>query len=437
MNNVLRQYKMSDYGGKKLLFIGATSYACDFINLAREQDIYTIVTDYYPNAPAKKIADQSYDVSTIDYEAVLKIAIENSVDAIAVGWSDINLTIAQAICEKLRLPFYATREQLAATLNKRTFKRLCVECGVPAVQEYNLDADFKDDDLEKIEYPVIVKPVDNGSSKGVSICKDKNELKEKYFKALAYSYCKDVIIERFMPAGMVIYFYTMQDGYISLSAMMDKYVQEELPDVIPHFTAFVFPSKYLDGRHLQFHRKMCGLIKRLKLQNGTLFVETYIDDDGSLCAGEMGYRLSGTREYRIIAQENGIDSLQMYLNHAMTGRFSGWDIKATDNPYFKHIYSVLVMVLGSGTISRIEGISEIKTSLGVFDIIQLRNIGDRITATGTADEYFARVYITADNAESLAERIKHVQNVLKVLDENENNMLLKGFNTEILLKDYV
>ena len=69
--------------------------------------------------------------------------------------------------------------------------------------------------------------------------------------------------------------------------------------------------------------------------------------------------------------------------------------------------------------------------------MQLRRVGDQIIAVGTADEYFARVYITADNAESLAERIKHVQNVLKVLDENGNNMLLRGFNTEILLKDYV
>lgn len=429
--------RISDYKGKKLLFIGASSYACDFINLAKEQGIYTIVTDYYPDAPAKKIADKSYDVSTIDYDAVLKIAIENKVDAIAVGWSDINLTVAQAACEKLHLPFYATKEQIDATLNKRTFKRLCVEFGVPAVQEYNLDADFKDDDLEKIKYPVIVKPVDNGSSKGVYRCEDEDELREKYFEALTYSYCKDVIIERFMPNGMVFFYYTIQDGYISLSAMMDKYVQEELPDVIPHFTAFVFPSKYLNGRHLQFHEKMCGLIKRLKLQNGTFFLETYIDDNDKIYAGEMGYRLSGAREYRIISHENDIDSLQMYLNHAMTGKFSGWDIKAKDNPYFKHMYALLVMVLRSGTISKIEGITEIKTSPGVFDFMQLHHIGDKITAIGTADEYFARVYITADNAESLAERIKHVQNVLKVFDETGNNMLLKGFNTEILLSDYV
>jgi phosphopantetheine adenylyltransferase len=68
--------------------------------------------------------------------------------------------------------------------------------------------------------------------------------------------------------------------------------------------------------------------------------------------------------------------------------------------------------------------------------MQLRHVGDQITAIGTADEYFARVYITADNAESLAKRIKHVQNALKVLDENRNNMLLRGFDTEILLKNY-
>ena len=142
---------MNNYKGKKLLFIGATAYACDFIKLAKEQGIYTIVTDYNPNAPAKKITDKCYDVSTLDHDAVYKIAIENNVDAVAVGWSDINLTTAHAICEKLNLPFYATKEQIAATINKRTFKRLCVESGVPIVQEYSLDVDFKENDLAKIK----------------------------------------------------------------------------------------------------------------------------------------------------------------------------------------------------------------------------------------------------------------------------------------------
>jgi len=147
---------MVSYCGKKLLFIGASLYACDLINLAKKMGVYTIVTDYYPNAPAKRIADKSYDVSTLDYEGVLRIAIENEVDAITTGWSDINLTIARAVCDELHLPFYATKEQIAATLNKRSFKRLCMESGVPVVPEYLVDEAFDDNELNKIEYPVVV-----------------------------------------------------------------------------------------------------------------------------------------------------------------------------------------------------------------------------------------------------------------------------------------
>ncbi len=424
---------MNDYKGKKLLLIGATLYICDFINLAKEQGIYTIVTDYRPNAPAKQIADKSYDVSTIDHDEVLKIALENEVDAIAVGWSDINLFTAQAICEKMNLPFYASKEQIAATSNKRLFKQLCIECEVPVVPECHVDPGFADEGLEAIEYPVIVKPVDNGASKGVFICRDKHELKHNYSKSLTYSHCKDVIIERFMPNNMVFFYYTIQDGFVSLSAMMDKYIQSELPSVIPHFTALVYPSIYLDGRYRAFHTKACHLIKRLKLQNGTLFIETYIDDNGNLYAGELGYRLSGAREYRIISHENGINSLQMYLNHALTGSFSGWDVQVKDNPFFQHMYAILIMVLGSGTITKVKGIKEIINTPGVMDFMQLRFVGDTITKLGTADEYFARIYVMADNAESLAERIRHIQGILTVQDESGNNMLLKGFDTNILV----
>ena len=56
---------------KKLLFLGGTGAMYDAVERAKRMGIYTIVVDYYPNSPAKRIADRSYLASTTDIDRVL------------------------------------------------------------------------------------------------------------------------------------------------------------------------------------------------------------------------------------------------------------------------------------------------------------------------------------------------------------------------------
>ena len=62
---------------KKLLFLGGTGAMYDAVERAKRMGIYTIVVDYYPNSPAKRIADRSYLASTTDIDRVLEIARED------------------------------------------------------------------------------------------------------------------------------------------------------------------------------------------------------------------------------------------------------------------------------------------------------------------------------------------------------------------------
>ena len=51
---------------KTLLFLGGTGAMYDAVEIAKSMGIYTIVADYYPNSPAKRVADKSYLASTTD-----------------------------------------------------------------------------------------------------------------------------------------------------------------------------------------------------------------------------------------------------------------------------------------------------------------------------------------------------------------------------------
>lgn len=90
----------------------------------------------------------------------------------------------------------------AVTMDKYVMKAVLKECGIPVldcvtmnVKEYEQDEEASYDKVErKIEYPVIVKPVNLGSSVGIKVAKDREGLREAL--EYAFTFGPRVLIER-------------------------------------------------------------------------------------------------------------------------------------------------------------------------------------------------------------------------------------------------
>ena len=107
---------------------GGVALACDIVKKAQELGVYVMVTDYLEDSPAKKIADESFMISTTDIDAVVKLCQDQRVDGVFTGYIDSMLPYCCDVCERLGLPFYATRKQLEYTVDKRRFKDICLLC---------------------------------------------------------------------------------------------------------------------------------------------------------------------------------------------------------------------------------------------------------------------------------------------------------------------
>ncbi len=97
------------------------------------------------------------------------------------------------MCQKLGIRFYATEEQLELTTNKEKFKEQCRNSGFPVLNDYIVSMN---DDIQNINcvFPVIIKPVDNYGSKGITVCEDKSSLK-KAMKSYVIFKNETVIVE--------------------------------------------------------------------------------------------------------------------------------------------------------------------------------------------------------------------------------------------------
>ena len=80
---------------------------------------YVIVTDYLDGGVSKEIADESYTISTSDLDALEQLVISKQIDGIFTGCSEVNIRFVQELCARMKMPFYATPEQFAVSMNKK------------------------------------------------------------------------------------------------------------------------------------------------------------------------------------------------------------------------------------------------------------------------------------------------------------------------------
>jgi biotin carboxylase len=414
---------MSDLKGKKLLLMGGVRTATNVVKRAQELGVHVIVTDYLIDSPAKKIADESYLVSTTDVDAVVKLANKLKVDGVFTTYLDSMLTYCQQVCERLNLPFYATAEQIDIMTHKDKFKKICSEHGLQVVKEY----DIISQDISDIKYPVIVKPVDSGGSKGIFICHTENELQEKYKVALAFSKSQNVLVEEYMTAEEVVMYYVIQDGHVGLCAMCDRYTNKEQKGVAQIPTAYVFPSKHLTTFKNTDNQKVVNLVKSMNINNGVLFLQAFMHH-GRVCIYEPGFRFAGAQGHKIIKEMTGIDAVEMMIRHSLTGEMKGQQIKDLEKPEFDMWACKLTPIARQGKIAKIKGFESIEKIPEIFDIAHVHFEGDLINNIGTLDQLVSRIFIKAKTKNDLARVIDEINTNIKVEDEKGKNMLLEPFD---------
>lgn len=421
---------MQSLKGKKLLILGGPALACDIVEKARQMGVYTIVTDWYEpeKSPAKLIADEYAMVSISDLDALEKLVKEKNIDGVFTQYTDSYLPYCSMLAMRLNVPFCATPEQLDIISNKDKSKNLCIKHNIPVSLRYNINEYFVEEDMEKIVYPVLTKPVDSSGQRGIVICKSEDELKKGFLVSKKHSESGKVLVEQYLYGDYVALCFTIQEGYLTLSAMADKpVVDEEYSNGLVRLPeGYILPSKYLDLYYEKLHAKFQSLVTDLGLKNGSMGVEAIVKDN-EFYVFEMQYRLGGMKHHDFVLQEHGVDIMKMHINYALTGVFAGWDLKELDNPYYKNIYCLLNLLLNKGTIKTIKGIDIIKSIPEVYKYLQMHNLGDEIEISGTVMQIFAKVSIKSSSKQELIKVIKYVQEHLGVLDAEGNNMLLLDY----------
>jgi biotin carboxylase len=425
---------MNDLKGKRLLVLGGSRISCEIVNKAKEMGIFTVVTDWYPleDSPAKKIADKAFMTSTSDVTAILKLIKDEKIEGILTGFTDSTLPYYSQICKESELPCYATEEQFKILTNKKIYKRLCRDFGVPVVDEYNI-ADFKENNTNGSRFPLLVKPADNSGGRGITVCNNQQDLFRAYEKALNYSESKEVLIERYIEGKEVTVFFLLQDGEIFLTAMGDRHTKHNHEDVIALPVAYTFPSVHLAKYQQMIEPNVKKMFESIGLKDGMVFMQCLVES-GECVVYDIGYRLTGSLEYKLIEKVCEYNPLEMMIRYALTGKMSeNFNIEKVQPNWDKYACNVSFLVK-PGIIGKINGIEEILNIPGVVDVVLNHIEGEEIpeSAKGTLQQIIIRVLATASSQSHLKELLDKIYGSLKVISVDGKDMLLDGFNSDEL-----
>ena len=427
---------MSDLTGKRLLVLGGSRISCEIVRKAQDLGVYTMVTDWYneEKSPAKKIADKAFMTSTADIDAMVKLIKDEKVDGILTGFTDSTLPHYAQICEAAGLPCYGTKEQVEILTNKRIYKKICREFGVPVVEEYNIkENDLDTEVVNNVKYPLLVKPADNSGGRGISICHNKEELFHGYNKALSFSESKEIIVERYINGKEVTVFYTLQDGEVYLTALGNRHIKHNQDNVIALPVAYTFPSIHLKNYQKNIEPRVKKMFQSLGMKNGMVFMQCLIEDNECIVY-DIGYRLTGSLEYKLLEAVCDYNQLEMLIRFAVTSQMAESPVGERVNPEFEKYACNVSFLIRPGVIDKIYGMDDIVNLPGVIDAVLARTEGEEILEMdkGTLKQIIMRVFATASSKEELGETLNKIYSSLKVLSTDGENMLLEGFDTKDL-----
>lgn len=423
-----------NYKGKKLLILAGAGIHCKVVEAAKEMGIYTIVTDYLEDSPAKQIADESLMYDIFDVEGLTEWGRKNEIDGVIGFCCDPTSKPAQEIAENLGLPMFGNQKQVLALTKKALFKKMCIENQVDVIQEY------KENDIqnETIKFPVLVKPTDSRGSRGITVCQNLKELMQAIPLAKRESSDGKVIIEKDMAGHQDLTIsYIVKDGIPTLISVGDRY-SGRVEDHLNHQLACTIqPSQYAKMYMEHVNERVVKMIQNLGIENGPVFMQGFVDGN-TVRMYDPGIRYPGNEYERIYTKATGINVVKNLIAYCVGGQLID-DISTFRGSYdLNGMCAMQYMInVGPGKIAKFEGLDEIAKHENVVDVQQKLFVGEIIRQTGDIRHRAGEISILVErDINKMKQIIDFIQNKLKIISDNGKNMIISPFDREIVTDKY-
>ncbi len=384
------------------------------INQLKARGVTTILADGNAQPIAKPYADLFYQVNIFDIDAVKKIAVDEGVDFLITCCADQVLLVVAQVSEMLGLPWYIDYDTAQKVSDKRCMKRIFWENNIPTSRYVELST-LDMEQIKELKYPLIVKPVDAYSSKGVRKALNEEELRQYFDEAAQISRNGGVIVEEFCAGEEISVDVYVENGVAHLLCVSNS---EKLKDD-DRFIIFRgrYPSAASQGVMDKIRTVAQQIADAFQLKDCPMLIQM-ISDGEQVSVLEFCARTGGNMKYILIERVSGFDVIGAVIDLTM-GVKPHVEVKPPQHNYVVNDF----IYCKPGVFDHLEGFDALVEEGILAEYHCLRPSGMQVRGVASSSDRVAGFTIVADTLEDFNRKHRIAVERAKVISADGEDMM--------------
>ena len=398
----------------KALVIAGGLPQIELIKQLKERGIEALLADGSACAVARPYADKFFHVDVFNIEAIKQIAVSEKVDFLITVCADQVLLVVAEVSEMLGLPCYIDFETGMNVSDKIRMKRIFKKGGVPTTDYIETDQLDKDA-IAHLKYPLVVKPVDAYSSKGVRKAENEVELRLYYEEAHKISRSGGVIVEEFFSGEEVsVDAFVVNGKAVILNVSSSEKVRDKDRFVI--FRGH-YPAKVSEKVMKKIEDVVQKIVDVFELVNAPLLVQLLNNGD-EISVLEFCARTGGQMKYLLIKYASGVDVIGATIDITL-GKKPDLSQKAPTHNVVVNDF----VYCNPGTFDHFEGFEELKAAGVINELFPVRQKGTYMHGVMNSSDRIAGINVVADTLSEYNEKLMRINNTVMVMDDKGNDIM--------------
>ncbi|MDF2523173.1 MAG: carboxylate--amine ligase [Clostridiales bacterium] len=412
----------------KLLVLGGGGCQLNAVIRAKQKKHTVIVSDYYPDAPGKALADFAELTSTFDWEGNLETARKYGVDGVMTIGTDQPVLTAARVCEVLKLPTMIDAVTAKAVTNKKVMKELFNRHDIPTVNHRILSEDFSDRDAEGLKAPYVVKPLDSQGQRGVLKLESLNDVRRSFKDVLSYSRENEILIEEYYESDEITLSGWVRDGKACILTITDRNTYNNYPH-IGICTSHNFPSKHMKKYYENFKDITDKIVSSFNIKNGPIYFQMLVGKEG-VKVNEVACRIGGAYEDELIPLLTGVDILNMQIDMSLGIRADLSPLERYDIRKNKKHAVVQMIFTRPGLIKSMADMDKIRKLPGVVYGRYNFKPGEVVNKIENATQRVGYMIVQGSDRLNLIENLKGAMSNLNIRGQDGSNLLIDFYQNE-------
>ena len=287
----------------KVLLCDAAFSAMPLLAALKAAGFFVAVTGARSEDPCHALADQSFATDYSDRPALLDLTRKNRFDYIVPGCTDVGYLAASSVARALALPGFDREGVVDLIHDKGLFRAYSQKRRYPVPRATSDIAE-----AATLAFPILIKPVDSFSGKGIEKVGSMSDLEPAYRKAISESPSAQVLFEEFIDGRLYSHSAFIRNGMIAADFFVSEFCT-----VHPYQVNSSSLATQLEPIAKQRMRTwLTTFAQDAALCDGLLHTQ-FISRNGEIWLIESTRRCPGDLYSRLIAESTGVDYPALYV----------------------------------------------------------------------------------------------------------------------------